>query len=46
VADLHARGELRDPLLQPRYLEDPGAQDRLAAMHQVASLAQLAGAAA
>ena len=46
VADLHARGELRDPLLQPRYLDDPATQDRLAALHEVASLAQLTGAAA
>lgn len=43
VQDLHARGVLTDPLLRPRYLDDPGAQARLADIHQVASLASLIG---
>lgn len=44
VAELHERGALTDPLLRPRYLEDPLAQARLADIHQVASLSALIGA--
>ena len=36
VADLHARGVLHDPLLRPRYLDDPAAQDRLGRLAEVA----------
>ena len=46
VADLHERGVLKDPLLRPRYLDDPGAQDRLARLADVQSPVELIGAAA
>jgi uncharacterized protein (TIGR02421 family) len=43
VRDLHERGVLRDPLLRPRYLDDPGAQERLARLPDMTSLDQLLG---
>ena len=43
VEDLHRRGVLSDPLLVPRYLDDPVAHARLAGIHQVDSLASLIG---
>jgi uncharacterized protein (TIGR02421 family) len=43
VGDLHRRGVLSDPLLRPRYLDDPAAQDRLAGLPQVTSLTALIG---
>jgi len=43
MADLHRRGALRDPLLRPRYLEEPSAQERLANLPQVSSLTALIG---
>ena len=36
VADLHARGELHDALLRPRYLDDPAAQGSARAPREVA----------
>jgi len=44
VAELHRRGALTDPLLRPRYLDEPAAQARLASLHKVSSLAALIGA--
>jgi uncharacterized protein (TIGR02421 family) len=44
VQELHRRGALRDPVLRPRYLEDPAAQARLANIHQVSTLTALIGA--
>jgi uncharacterized protein (TIGR02421 family) len=41
IADLHARGLLSEPLVVPRYLEDPVARTRLADIHQVSALAEL-----
>ena len=43
VGELHRRGALRDPLLRPRYLDDPSAQARLANLPQASSLAALIG---
>ena len=43
VGELHSRGVLRDPLLRPRYLDDPAAQQRLAGLPQVTSLTALIG---
>lgn len=43
VADLRERGVLVDPLLRPRFLDDPQAADRLAAIPQASSLAALIG---
>jgi uncharacterized protein (TIGR02421 family) len=43
VDDLHQRGLLKDPLLVPRYLEHPGARQRLAGIPEVTSLASLVG---
>jgi uncharacterized protein (TIGR02421 family) len=43
VEELHQRGALRDPLLLPRYLDDPAAVERLAHLDQVSSLAALIG---
>lgn len=44
VADLHRRGVLTDPLLRPRFLDDPEARARVRALHRVESLAALIGA--
>jgi uncharacterized protein (TIGR02421 family) len=46
VRELHARGALHDALLRPRYLDDPAARERLAALPEVTSLDQLLGGAA
>jgi uncharacterized protein (TIGR02421 family) len=43
VEELHRRGVLSDPLLIPRYLDEPVARARLAGIHQVDSLAALIG---
>jgi uncharacterized protein (TIGR02421 family) len=43
VAELHRRGVLRDPLLLPRYLDDPVAAARLGRLRAVRSLASLIG---
>ena len=43
VAELHRRGALRDPVLLPRYLDDPAAVQRLSRLHQVSSLTALIG---
>jgi len=43
VDELHRRGVLSDPLLIPRYLDEPVARARLAGIHQVDSLASLIG---
>jgi uncharacterized protein (TIGR02421 family) len=43
VADLHQQGVLRDPLLRPRYLGDPTACARLAAVCEMSSLTELLG---
>ena len=43
VEDLHRRGVLSDPLLIPRYLDEPAARARLAGIHQVDSFASLIG---
>ena len=43
VEDLHARGLLADPLLRPRYLDDPAASARLSQIHDVDSLSSLIG---
>jgi uncharacterized protein (TIGR02421 family) len=43
VADLHRRGALTDPLLRPRFLDDPRAHVRLAALQQVRPLTALIG---
>jgi uncharacterized protein (TIGR02421 family) len=43
VADLHRRGLLIDPLLLPRYLDDPAAVQRLAHLPQVSTLTELIG---
>jgi hypothetical protein len=40
---LHQRGVLTDPLLVPRYLDLPGAPDRLAKLDQFDSLTSLIG---
>jgi len=44
VAQLHDQGFLLDPVLQPRYLSDPAAMERLAALPHVNSLTDLVGA--
>lgn len=41
VEDLHRRGVLVDPVLRPRYLEDPRSQQRLDGIGQIESLASL-----
>jgi uncharacterized protein (TIGR02421 family) len=43
VADLHQRGALVDPLLEPRFLQDPGAQARLTALDAARPLTSLIG---
>jgi len=43
VAELHQRGALVDPLLRPRFLDDPSAAARLADLPQVSSLTALIG---
>jgi uncharacterized protein (TIGR02421 family) len=43
VAEMHRRGALVDPLLRPRFLDDPVARDRLAAIPNASSLASLIG---
>jgi uncharacterized protein (TIGR02421 family) len=43
VAEMHRRGALVDPLLHPRFLDDPIARDRLAAIANVSSLSSLIG---
>jgi len=43
VDELHQRGALHDPVLLPRYLDDPAAQARLARLPQVSALASLIG---
>jgi uncharacterized protein (TIGR02421 family) len=43
VDDLHQRGILRDPLLIPRYLDHPGARDRLAGVTEATPLTSLVG---
>ncbi|HKY14151.1 MAG TPA: tyrosine/phenylalanine carboxypeptidase domain-containing protein [Microthrixaceae bacterium] len=43
IEDLHRRGVLGDPLLTPRYLEEPLARERLALVPQLDSLASLIG---
>ena len=43
VDELHKRGVLRDPLLRPRYLDDPKSQARLADLPKVGALTQLIG---
>jgi len=43
VEDLHGRGVLADPLLQPRYLEHAAASARLSRIHEVDSLSSLIG---
>lgn len=43
VEELHCRGALVDPLLRPRFLDDPAARRRLAAIPQASSLAALIG---
>lgn len=43
VAELHQRGALADPLLLPRFLDVATARERLAAIHEVSSLAALIG---
>jgi uncharacterized protein (TIGR02421 family) len=44
VEALLDRGVLVPPLLRPRFLDDPGAQARLAAVREVRSLTELIGA--
>ena len=46
VGDLHDRGLLHDPLLRPRYLDDPTARRRLERLADVRSPIQLIGEAA
>jgi len=46
VCDLHDRGLLHDPLLRPRYLDDPRARRRLEGLAEVQSPVQLIGEAA
>lgn len=46
VRELHERGALHDALLRPRYLDHPAAQERLARLPEVRSLAALLGGAA
>jgi uncharacterized protein (TIGR02421 family) len=41
VGELHRRGALRDPILLPRYLDDPAARARLARLPRLSSLASL-----
>jgi uncharacterized protein (TIGR02421 family) len=43
VEELHRQGVLSDPLLIPRYLDEPVARARLEGIHQVDSLASLIG---
>ena len=43
VEEMHHRGVLVDPLLRPRFLDEPMVQQRLADAHQVSSLAALIG---
>lgn len=43
VADLHRRGALVDPLLRPRFLDDPAAAARLAALPDAPNLTALIG---
>jgi uncharacterized protein (TIGR02421 family) len=42
VEDLKSRGALVEPLLRPRYLDEPDVQHRLGTLDQVGSLATLA----
>lgn len=44
VAELHRRGLLTDPLLRPRFLDDPLAQARLTDLAQQRALAAIIGA--
>lgn len=44
VAELHERGVLTDPVLRPRFLDDPAVQARLVALEQATPLASLIGA--
>ena len=44
VEDLWQRGALRDPLLRPRYLSEPGTEHRLDALAAASSLVELLGA--
>ena len=46
VCELHAQGVLRDPLLRPRYLDEPTARERLGRLREVRSPVDLIGAAA
>jgi uncharacterized protein (TIGR02421 family) len=46
VGELHQRGVLRDPLLRPRYLDEPAARERLARLGEVRSPVELIGEAA
>ena len=46
VRELHDRGVLRDPLLRPRYLDDPRARERLSEIAEVHSPVDLIGEAA
>jgi uncharacterized protein (TIGR02421 family) len=43
VDRLHEQGVLADPLLRPRFLDEPAVQQRLTGVHQVSSLASLIG---
>lgn len=43
VVELHQRGALVDPLVSPRFLDDPRSQARLAALEEVAPLTALIG---
>ena len=46
VGELHERGVLHDPLLRPRYLDEPGARDRLTRLADVRTPVDLIGEAA
>jgi uncharacterized protein (TIGR02421 family) len=46
VSDLYHRGALHDPLLRPRYLDEPRPRARLAGLRQVRPLTALIGATA
>lgn len=43
IEELHLRGVLHDPLLRPRYLDEPGSQARLARLSEVSALTELIG---
>jgi uncharacterized protein (TIGR02421 family) len=43
VTELHSRGALVDPLILPRYLSDPSAQERMNRIVEVTSLSALVG---